>query len=205
MGHEAKGKLYPINEAYALVDDAKNYLSKLEPIDNMNFKLDSLTLQPFYKIHDARYQMYFQTFTNDEYINQIENQKQQESKMLTLDAITVDKINCGEQQPEVDHQYKGEQSISGYDDEKFWRSTRSYISYQLVNKNKSGKNIEIKSLDIVQPENLEIVINGNATEISYIENNTIKIKIPEVENIQIKIFAKNKIATPRFYQIRILK
>jgi len=205
MGHEAKGKLYPINEAYSLVDDSKNYVSKLQSIDNMNFKMDSLTLQPFYQIHDARYQMYFQTFTNNEYINQKENQKQQEAALLALEAITVDKINCGEQQPEVDHQYKGEQSNSGYDDEKFWRSTRSYISYQLQNKNKAGKYIEIKSLDIVKPENLEILINGNAAEISSMENNTIKIKIPEGENIQLKIIAKNKIATPRFYQIRILK
>lgn len=205
MGHEAKGKLYPINEAYALVDNSKNYVSKLQAIDNMNFKMDSLLLQPFYQIHDARYQMYFQTFTNEEYINQKENQKQQEAALLALEAITVDKINCGEQQPEVDHQYKGEQSNSGYDDDKFWRSTRSYISYQLANKNKAGKYIEIKSLDIIKPENLEILINSNAAEISSIENNTIKIKMPEGENIQLKITAKNKIATPRFYQIRILK
>jgi len=205
MGHETRGKLYPINEAHALVDDSKNYMSKLQPIDNMNFKMDSLTLQPFYQIHDARYQMYFQTFTNNEYINQKENQKQQEAALLALEAITVDKINCGEQQPEVDHQYKGEQSNSGYDDEKFWRSTRSYISYQLENKNKAGKYIEIKSLDIVKPENLEILINGNAAEISSIENNTIKIKMPEEEKFQLKITAKNKIPTARFYQIRILK
>lgn len=205
MGHETKGKLYPINEAYALVDDSKKYVSKLQALDNMNFKMDSLILQPFYQIHDARYQMYFQTFTYEEYINQKENQKQQEAALLAVEAITVDKINCGEQQPEVDHQYKGEQSNSGYDDEKFWRSTRSYISYQLVNKNKAGKYIEVKSLDIVKPENLEILINGNAAEISSIENNTIKIKMPEGENIQLKIIAKNKIATSRFYQIRILK
>ena len=137
--------------------------------------------------------------------NQKEIQKQQEDALLALEAKTVDKINCGEQQPEVDHQYKGEQSNSGYDDEKFWRSTRSYISYQLQNKNKAGKYIEIRTLDIVKPENFEILINGNAAEISSIENNTIKIKIPEGENIQLKIMAKNKIATPRFYQIRILK
>lgn len=205
MGHEAKGKWYPIHDAYSLVNDSKNYISKLQAVDNMTFKIDSLLLQPFYEIHDARYQMYFQTLTNNEYINQKENQKQQEAALLTLEAKTVDKINCGEQQPEVDHQYKGEQSNSGYDDEKFWRSTRSYISYQLQNKNNTGKYLEVKSLDRVKPENLEIVINDNVAEISSIENNSIKIKIPESETIQLKISAKNKLATPRFYQIRILK
>ena len=205
MGHEAKGKLYPINEAYALVDDDKNYVSKLEQIDNMDFKLDSLTLQPFYKIHDARYQMYFQTFTNNEYINQIENQKQQDASLLALEAITVDKINCGEQQPEVDHQYKGEQSNSGYDDEKFWRSTRSYISYQLQNKNGAGKFLEISTLDAIDTKKFEIVINDVVAEIISIENKTVKIKLPKTENIQLKISTKDKMPTPRFYQIRILK
>ena len=205
MGHETRGKLYPINEAYALVDDSKNYVSKLQPIDNMNFKMDSLQLQPFYQIHDARYQMYFQTFTQKEYDNQKEIRKQQEIALLALEAITVDKINCGEQQPEVDHQYKGEQSNSGYDDEKFWRSTRSYISYQLQNKNKAGKYIEITTLNDIKPENFEITINGNVSKISSIENRIIKIQIPEQENFELKITAKNKIPTPRFYQIRILK
>ena len=206
MGHETRGKLYPINEAYALVgDDSKNYVSKLQPIDNMNFKLDSLILQPFYKIHDARYQMYFQTFTQKDYEKQKEAQKQKEIELLAIEAKTVDKINCGEQQPEVDHQYKGEQSNSGYNDDKFWRNTRSYISYQLQNKNKAGKYIEISTLDNIKAENFEILINGNLAKINSIENKIIKIEIPEKENFELKINAKNKMATPRFYQIRILK
>ncbi len=205
MGHETRGKLYPINEAYALVDDSKNYVSKLQPIDNMNFKMDSLTLQPFYQIHDARYQMYFQTFTQKDYEKQKEAQKQKEMELLAIEAKTVDKINCGEQQPEVDHQYKGEQSNSGYNDEKFWRNTRSFISYQLQNKNKAGKHLEISTLDPIKAENFEILINGTTAKINSIENKIIKIQIPEQENFELKINAKNKIPTPRFYQIRILK
>jgi len=205
MGHETRGKLYPINDAYALVDDNKNFVSKLEPVDNMNFRMDSLLLEPFYKIHDTRYQMYFQTFTKKEYESQKESQKQQELALLAIEAKTVDKINCGEQQPEVDHQYKGEQSNSGYDDEKFWRNTRSYISYQLQNKNKAGKYIEISALDTIKAENFEILINGNKAKINSVENKIIKIQIPDQENFELKISAKNKVPTPRFYQIRILK
>jgi DUF1680 family protein len=207
MGHETRGKLYPINEAYALVDDNKNYVSKLEQIDNMDFKLDSLTLQPFYKIHDARYQMYFQTFDSKEYKAQKELQKQQEAETLALEAITIDKINCGEQQPEVDHQYKGEQSNSGYDDEKFWRSTRSYIFYQLQNKNVAGQFIELSALDSIDTSKLEILVNDKTAQIIAFANGnkSIKISLPKTENIQIKISAKDKVETARFYQIRILK
>ena len=205
MGHETRGKLYPINDAYALVDDSKNYVSKLQPIDNMNFKMDSLTLQPFYQIHDARYQMYFQTFTQKDYEKQKEAQKQKEMELLAIEAKTVDKINCGEQQPEVDHQYKGEQSNSGYNDEKFWRTTRSYISYQLQNKNNAGKYTEITTLNDANLENIEITINGNEAKIIAVESKLIKIEVPVEESFQLKITAKTKIVSPRFYQIRILK
>ena len=205
MGHETKGKLYPINAAYALIDDNKNYISKLKPIDNMHFQLDSLTLQPFFDLHDARYQMYFPTFTTEGYEKQKERQKQEEEILLALEALTVDKVNCGEQQPEVDHQYKGEQSNSGYDDEKFWRNTRSFMSYQLQNKNKEGKYLEISVLDVFKIENIEFLINGNAAEISSNQDKTIKIKLPESDNIQVKITAKNKTVSPRFHRILLLK
>lgn len=204
MGHETRGKLYPINDAYALVDDSNNFISKLEPVSNMNFKLDSLLLEPFYQIHEARYQMYFPTFTKKDYENQKELQKQKEAALLALEAITVDKINCGEQQPEVDHQYKGEQSHSGYDDEKFWRSTRSYISYKLLNKNDAGNYIEISALQNITAKNFEIQINDVAADF-VIEKNIIRIKAPKTESVQLKIMAKDKVETPKFNQIRILK
>lgn len=205
MGHETKGKLFPINKAFALVDEPKNYLSKLKPIDNLNFTLDSLHLQPFFELHDARYQMYFQTFTKSEFEKQKTLQKQQEDTLLALEARTIDKINCGEQQPEVDHQYKGEQSNSGYDDEKFWRNTRSFISYQLQNKNNAGKFLEISVLDDFKAENLEISINGNVVDIFSTDGKNIKIKIPPSENILLKLSTKTKTPTPRFHQIRVLK
>ncbi|MCP9768359.1 glycosyl hydrolase [Lacihabitans sp. LS3-19] len=205
MGHETKGKLFPINTAYALVDEPENYLTKLKPIDNLNFTLDSLHLQPFFDLHDARYQMYFQTLTKEDYEKQKEIQKQNEIALLALEARTIDKINCGEQQPEVDHQYKGEQSNSGYDDEQFWRNTRSYISYQLQNRNSAGKYLEISALDEFKIENIEITINGKVLEILSFENKKLRIQLTESDLLNLKISAKNKMPTARMTQIRILK
>ena len=148
---------------------------------------------------------FFQTFTKSEFENQKSLQKQQEDVLMALEARTIDKINCGEQQPEVDHQYKGEQSNSGYDDEKFWRNTRSYISYQLQNKSNAGKYLEISILDDFKAENLEISINGNIAEIISVDNKIIKINLPSIENMLVKLSAKTKAPTPRFHQIRILK
>src|SRR5690606_2276635 len=112
MGHVAYGKYIPLDQAYALVGDKDSYLSKIKNLGNRHFTLDSLELQPFFEVHDARYQMYFQTYTDDEYKEKQAVLKQQEIKAAALEAITIDQINCGEQQPEVGHLYKGEKSNS---------------------------------------------------------------------------------------------
>ncbi len=204
MGHETKGPLYPMNKAYALVDEKGDFKSKIKPIGNLKFSLDSLTLQPFFEIHDARYQMYFQTFNKTAFENYQASIKQKEAEQLALEARTIDRVNCGEQQPEVDHNYKGERSNSGYDDEQFWRNTRSYISYQLSNKNKQGKTLIINTLDDFKLENILIVINDKPVENISKENKTIKIKDLDSEKISIKISTKNNVPSPRFTEFRVV-
>ena len=204
MGHETKGKLYPLTNAYALVDDPATYLSQLKPVDKMRFHLDSLTLQPFYEVHDARYQMYFQTFTKTAFDEQKARLKQQEAEAVALEANTVDKVNCGEQQPEVDHDYKGEKSDSGYDDEQFWRRTRSYITYQLQDKNGTGKYIDIKALDEVKLDNVNFLVNGKQAEILSSGGKTIRLRSDSQPIIMLKIIAIDGKNTPRFNQVRLV-
>ncbi|UFH55423.1 glycoside hydrolase family 127 protein [Spirosoma sp. KNUC1025] len=204
MGHETKGKLYPLTNAYALVGNPATYLNQLKPIDRLRFRLDSLTLQPFYEVHDARYQMYFQTFSKAAFDEQKTRLKQQEAEAIALEANTVDKVNCGEQQPEVDHQYKGEKSDSGYDDEQFWRRTRSSIAYQLQNKNRVGKYIDIRALDDIRLDNVDFLINEKSAELISSEGKTIRLRADSQDVISLKITARNEKSTPRFNQIRLV-
>ncbi|NEU70175.1 glycosyl hydrolase [Spirosoma agri] len=204
MGHETKGKLYPITNAYALVGDPATYLSGLKPVDKLRFSLDSLTLQPFYEVHDARYQMYFQTFSKAAFNEQKARLKQQEAEAVALDANTVDKVNCGEQQPEVDHDYKGEKSDSGYDDEQFWRRTRSFITYQLQNKNRTGKYIDVRALDTIKPDQVRFLINDQPAEILSTDEKRLRLKADGNEVITLKIVAQDGKNSPRFNQIRLI-
>lgn len=206
MGHETKGKLYPIDKAYTLIGNTDSYLSKIKPAGNLIFILDSLTLQPFYEIHDARYQMYFQTFTQADFDAQKATQRQQEAEALALEARTVDKVNCGEQQPEVDHAYKGEKSDSGYDDDgRFWRNTRSYISYQLQNKGLAGKTLDIHFSGNLKTEDVGIFINDQAAEVLAVKDKVITVKTDDKELVKLKITSENSRPTPRFFQIRLVK
>lgn len=205
MGHVAHGKYVPLDQAYALVGNKNTYLSKAKNLGNLRFSLDSLELQPFFEVHDARYQMYFQTYSQEEYKEKQALLKQQEIEAAALDAKTVDKVNCGEQQPEVGHLYEGEKSNSGYSDDKFWRSTRGYMSYQLSNKNLQGKFLDITVLDELKLDNVDIFINEKPASIISTKDKTIRINLEGIEVVNLKITSTNDKPTPRFYEIRILK
>lgn len=205
MGHATHGKYFPLDEAYALVGDKDSYLTKVKDIGKLHFSLDSLELRPFFEVHDARYQMYFQTYSNEEYKEKQAILKLQEIDNAALEAKTIDKVNCGEQQPEVGHLYKGEKSSSGYSDDTFWRSTRGYMSYQLSNKNLEGEFLDIKALDELKLDSIEISINEKPAEIISTENRSIRIRLGDLEVVNIKITSTNDTPTPKFYEIRILK
>ncbi|WP_294962148.1 DUF6805 domain-containing protein, partial [uncultured Flavobacterium sp.] len=193
-----------LDKAYALVGDKIDYISKLKEIGNLRYSLDSLELEPFFEVHDARYQMYFQTYSKEEYKEKQELLKKQEIEAMALEAKIIDKINCGEQQPEVDHLYKAEKSNSGYEDGKFWRNTRSYISYQMLNKNSKGQLLQISILDEFNSDNITILINEKPAVITLSDKKTISIKIDNKEVLNIKILAKDGKISPKFSQLRIV-
>jgi DUF1680 family protein len=205
MGHVASGKYYPLDQAYAMIGDKATYIAKLKDLGNLRFHLDSLELQPFFEIHDARYQMYFQNYTKEQYQEKHALLKQQEIEALALEAKTIDKINCGEQQSEVDHRYKGEKSDSGYEDTKAWRSTKSYISYQLLNKNKAGKYLDISCTDDSKTDKITILINEKPAPILSTANKTIRLNVEKMEVINITIKSNDGSNSPKFHQFRILK
>jgi uncharacterized protein len=205
MGHVAAGKYYPLDQAYAMIGEKADYIAKLKELGNLRFRLDSLELEPFFEIHDSRYQMYFQNYTKEQYQEKHALLKQQEIEAMAIEAKTIDKISCGEQQSEVDHRYKGEKSDSGYDDTKAWRSTRSYISYQLLNKNKSGKFLDISCINESKIDNITILINEKPAQIISLDNKIIRLNIDKLEIIDIKIRSNDGRNSPKFHQLRILK
>ena len=220
MGHEAKGKLYPLQASITLVENVKKNLPKINHLNNnaLRFSMEGLVqnpefknfeLMPFFELHDARYQMYFQTLNLAEFKKNAEILKRQEAQIIELENNTLDKVNCGEQQPEVDHDYKGEKSNSGYEEGRFWRNTKAYISYQLINKKLEGKYLSITVLDLFKVENLTLTINEKAVEIISFENKIVQIKIPQTEqlskNLVLKISTNRGEYSPRIHQISLTK
>ena len=90
-------------------------------------------LIPFYALHHERYTIYWTKMTKDEYSSwEIASPTYQDK----LDKITVDSINPNEQQIEIDHKMKSENSTSDYFNSAgkgYRESTDSgYFSYEMT-------------------------------------------------------------------------
>ncbi|SDY94755.1 hypothetical protein SAMN05421736_104287 [Evansella caseinilytica] len=99
-----------------------------------------ITLLPFFHLHHERYTIYWDLLTEEEYLLYQEEQARQTKQRF----LVVDEVQPHEQQPEVEHQLKKQNSSSGYSAvvQKGWRDTRGegYFSYQMsVDSNTENK------------------------------------------------------------------
>jgi uncharacterized protein len=142
--HVANGPLLPLETAPMLVGKLSEIAQKLTPIagESLHFKAkeiiqpassSDLILEPFFRIHDARYMMYWRV-TQPDNVQQTQSElKAGEQQALELDRKTIDRIVPGEQQPEADHKMKQEGSESGNYRDKAYRHALApaWFSYEL--------------------------------------------------------------------------
>ncbi len=72
-----------------------------------------MTLEPFYKLYDRHYDVYWDRFTSAEWTVQEQKYAAEIQRRKNLEARTVDSINPGEEQNERDHNLKGEKTNAG--------------------------------------------------------------------------------------------
>lgn len=96
-------------------------------------KYESMELEPFADIHDARYMFYWLSMTPVQYDRYLKVEKAAEAMRLDLDRRTIDVVKTGEQQPEADHFMASEGSRTGYFNDVAWRdaSNGGYFSYRM--------------------------------------------------------------------------
>ena len=108
------------------------------------YKWSTLTLQPFYKIHHARYSCYWYQQTAENFANS--DMAKNEAANEALLARTLDFVAPGEQQSEAGHEYNysSDSSMGSYNGEKY-RDARSggYVQYTLYNKDGIGENLSV--------------------------------------------------------------
>lgn len=147
-GHIANGPLVGLNSAPIIEGNRDSISLCLKPVegkpltfqapglfpDQSNYK--SLVLEPFYRIHDSRYMMYWMSLSRSEYSSAVNTLSKDEQQALELDNRTIDAIATGEQQPDADHSVKGSNTYTGVYNNEHWRdaSNGGYFSYQLSTK-----------------------------------------------------------------------
>ena len=156
-GHIPNGKRLPVDKSPIIVeDDISKITDKLKPIQGkpLTFTVSQLkiinpvdiVLEPFYKIHDARYMMYWMALTNSQYHSYLDSIAVSEKEKLELQKRTIDFVAPGEQQPEADHAMQNSNSNTGNHLNEFWRDARNegYFSYKLATNGEIGLSLIVR-------------------------------------------------------------
>lgn len=227
MGHVASGPLYSIDKAPVIVSSQSNPALQLKPVKNkpLHFTMaelisqtsyKNLTLQPFSSIHDARYMIYWRV-TDEKGLKQLQQKLATEEKQkLELENNTVDQVAPGEQQSEVDHQFKGDKTETGVFKDKHWRNAGGWFSYQLKNSEHTAKKLRVTYYG-TDKGSFEIFINGTLLKKEEPDGTkgnsffTIDYIIPdnyfnsETGFVEVKFSATSNSKTPKVFYVRLMK
>jgi hypothetical protein len=152
----SSGEYLPVDKAPILIDDDIQHIgNKLIPVEDkpLNFKLNvnminpiEITLEPFYKIHDSRYMMYWLALTNSGYKAYLDSLEIIEKEKIALERRTVDYVAVGEQQPETDHAMHTESSNKGTNLNNFYReaTNEGYFSYDLATNSETNLSLLVR-------------------------------------------------------------
>lgn len=174
MDHVAHGPLEPLDKAPMLVTEPGELTKLIKPVSGepLTFtapdaiepdSFDKLELIPFFRLHEQRYMMYWRSVTPEQYTDALAQIAAAEQAKLRLDRATVDRVAPGEQQPETEHNFKGEQTETGIWQDRHFRHTRDWFSYDLKTNGKRGLALMVTYFGSDQRE-FDILVNGKLLE-----------------------------------------
>lgn len=225
MGHIASGQLCPLENAPFLLGNSDKFISKLkrEKSDQLAFSArgiidgqdqKNIELIPFFRLHESRYTVYFPQ-ANSHDIKTIRAQAATaEKEKLLLAKRTIDSVQPGQQQPESDHFYQGEQSEMGLNGERHWRHAYKWFSYQLNNTNKELAQLQLTFASADQGREFSIyadeiliadVILTSETTAFYSKTYSLPESITKKSNFRVKLVAKEGSIAGGLYELLLLR
>jgi len=170
MGHVPDGALCPLDRAPVLVGDPADVVKGIARSESpsLAFRLsrgvdwpdkDALELVPFSSVHDSRYIVYWPAVDKEELGKfRCAGAKAEEAR-LALEALTIDQVAPGEQQPESEHSLRGEQTESGVNLRRRWRHATGWFSYQLEDPGHEAKLLQITYFGAGRGRQFDILVN----------------------------------------------
>jgi hypothetical protein len=171
MGHVANGPMIPMDQVPVLLASADALPSHIVPAKNggqMAFKLvdvaepaakDGITLLPFFRLQEQRYQMYWQLTTKAAMDSRRTGVAAAERSRAAREAATLDSVAVGEQQSEVEHDFSGDGSNTGIASDRRWRDGRSF-QYTLATRGEKAAELAVTYFGGDSGRTFDIVVNG---------------------------------------------
>lgn len=228
-GHIASGTKIPISETPLFLVPSKDIdlSAKITKTSSgLQFKAENilyperfknLVFQPFYQIHDSRYTVYLPLETKESLEKIQQERKQKELEEQRLEALTIDYVAPGEQQPESDHFIKTENSNSGINGERHWRDATGWFSYELKDENNEAGRLRItyygndanREFDILIDDMVlaEEHLKGEMGDDFFNKDYILPEKLAEKRNktLTIKFRAADGSRTAGIYGVRLMK
>lgn len=175
--HIAGGPLIPLDTMPALLTTKAELPRHVVPDTNagsMRFKIvdvavpvsqKGIPLEPFFRLHDTRYQMYWEVTTKEELAAHQERLAAEERAKIARDAATLDVVAVGEQQPELDHAFVGEEVETGIFNGRRWRHGR-WFEYTLATHGEKKAILAVTYNGGDRGRTFDVLVNGTrlATE-----------------------------------------
>lgn len=224
-GHIAHGQQIPLQEVPMLIGNPESICTSLRKKDanQLAFTFDGnvypnrnkpLELIPFFRLHDARYAVYFPQASEEQFKAIQEEMAVAEQKATELANQTVDLIFPGEQQPESDHGIQYEQAETGTYKDRHFRRARGWFSYHLKVKEEASRLIitihkddRNKTAILLNNEKLTILPAsvGEADKDGFITLTYLLPQMLKVGNSPIRFSPDGTECTSAIYEVRLLK
>ncbi|MFO1388676.1 beta-L-arabinofuranosidase domain-containing protein [Cellvibrio sp.] len=170
MGHIAQGQLCPLEAAPLFVSDSTDFMAKIKPVPGKPLTFTapdvvkgpnsaSLEFIPFFRLHDSRYSLYLPYTTPENLVGLQAEMARKEAERMALDAITVDQVAPGEQQPESDHFFKADRTDTGITKGMRWRNTKAWMSYELNDKKLEAKTLRLSFAKADAGNEFDVLVN----------------------------------------------
>ncbi len=223
-GHIAHGKQIPLQEVPMLIGNPESIRNSLHKKDDnqLIFTFDgnvypaqnkTLELIPFFRLHNARYAIYFSQANEEQFKIIQKEMATAERKATELANQTVDLIFPGEQQPESDHGIQYEQAETGTNKDRHFRRAKGWFSYNLKVKEEAGRiRITIQKNDrnkvAILLNNNKLAVNPTISEADKDGFITLSWLLPQKlksGSCPIRFTPDGTEWTPAIYEVRLLK
>ncbi|MEO5821601.1 MAG: glycoside hydrolase family 127 protein [Vicinamibacteraceae bacterium] len=149
MAHTSTGPYLALDAAPMLVGELAALPDRIQPVAGrpLTFRAPTiirpaasrdLELEPFFRVHDSRYMIYWRVATPDAYERVVTELRDAERTRLRLETRTLDRVVPGEQQSEIDHGVRSEASSTGATHGRPYREATGSFGYELKRGKASG-------------------------------------------------------------------